>query len=103
MLRPAAGKVEDKASIWQSMEAMGPILTGAALHAEVYVRDGLGYEDEPDDLKINLGEHLLRAVFSIAASTAWVSQGSSPAQCALLHAFRVSAAPNVEPSASCRP
>ena len=48
--------------------------------AEVYVRDGLGYDDEPDDLKVNLGEHLLRAVFSRAASNAWVSQGPSPAQ-----------------------
>ena len=52
--------------------------------AEVYVRDGLGYEDEPDDLKVNLGEHLLRAVFSIAASEAWMCQGSHPSQCAPL-------------------
>lgn len=42
------------------------------------MREGLGYEEEADDLKINLGEHLLRAVFARPASSAWVSQGASP-------------------------
>ena len=47
------------------------------------MREGLGYEEEADDLKINLGEHLLRAVFARPASSAWVSQGASPSsQCA---------------------
>ena len=56
--------------------------------AEVYVREGLGYEEEADDLKINLGEHLLRAVFARPASSAWVSQGASPSSQYAPQAFR---------------
>ena len=52
------------------------------------MREGLGYEEEADDLKINLGEHLLRAVFARPASSAWVSQGASPSSQYAPQAFR---------------